>query len=216
MNTEILFIPGWASDTRVLDLADSPLTSPYGKCQRPADMIAHYTEMLGSSEKKLDIVGWSMGALIASLVAQQMPEKIGRLIFVSAKGRYSPQEIEIAKDGVNKNLKAYLYNFYGRCFSQGTEALHTFKRTLFKEYCDIFDSGTLLEGLDLLARGVEGTQELDVIDKTFVYGMNDPVVSVKDAQDFIAGHGGEKRIVMMDNAGHAPFLSKKFLDILAS
>ncbi|RAP33798.1 hypothetical protein DID77_02490, partial [Candidatus Marinamargulisbacteria bacterium SCGC AG-439-L15] len=99
---DALFIPGWATDTRIFNTEKWPV-NPYLSPPCYQKTKSDLAEFLKSRPKKIHLIGFSMGSFIASELALLYPNKIKKLHLISSRYQYPQKDIRIALAGIHKN-----------------------------------------------------------------------------------------------------------------
>ena len=208
----ILLIPGWATDYRVFEELDlgfnylAPIKfSPFNfKRGLIAALHAHGIE-------RISILGWSMGAFLASDFAGAHPNRVDDGIFiVSAKERYEKDALEETRVHLKKNRKGYLYKFFNDCFcGSEREAFLRFKNGLLKSYIAENDDETLFEGLDYLSDARIKPGGLERKNVTFIHGREDRIAPMREALKLKEGLP-QAEFISLDGTGHIPFFNPSF------
>ncbi|MBI5123791.1 MAG: alpha/beta hydrolase, partial [Candidatus Omnitrophica bacterium] len=150
----ILLIPGWASDYRIFSRLDLPLNYLVPTRFSPFNFEEGLLQSLEKNGlKKISILGWSMGAFLATDLLSHNRDRIDELILVGARKKYEKHGIDKIKMVLEKNKDAFLYKFYNECFSRDEKkAINWFKKTLLRDYLNGFTLDSLLEGLEYLSK----------------------------------------------------------------
>jgi pimeloyl-ACP methyl ester carboxylesterase len=174
-------IPGWATDNRL------------------------WQNALPSQST---LIGFSMGALIATEIAQKNPEKIKKLILISPRPSYSKKELDAIRPHLKKNKSAYLKQFYKACFSNPKE-YQQFQLTLENDYLENFSLETLLNGLNYLEKTTWNPQNIpSTISWYVIHGIHDTIAPYTDVVACLKSY--PNHLITLQNSGHIPFYSKEF------
>lgn len=204
-NTLVL-VPGWASDWRIfgglnlgynylLPTALSPVTFEQ-------DLLEYLTE---NSLRQVSLLGWSLGGFLCAEFAGKHQKVVSKLMLVSIREKYVPEELARIRRKLSKNRTACLRWFYHQCRAD-TER----DNGLLEEYCRQLNAEILFSGLDYLAQACIDTAKLrDIRAIKIIHGECDQIappaeaVRVKDALP-------DAEFVLMPGAGHIPFGQEGF------
>ncbi len=214
LNT-VLLIPGWATDYRIFDTLDLTANRlvpvEFSPFTFERDLL---NTMQENNLKKISIIGWSMGALLAADFSSKHREYINRTMLISVKGSYEKESIENVKRHLRKNRAAFLYKFYKDCFSPyERQALTYFKKKLLKSYINKMDIDTLSEGLNYLSESKIEPTSLCGLKITFVHGEEDKIAPIEDIFRLKNELTGSK-FISIEKTGHMPFLRADFKEAL--
>ena len=203
---DLLLVPGWATDYRVFTHIDVE----YNYLIAAKPMLYDFKENLlmalkENNIKKVSLFGWSLGGYQVSEFACEYPEFVDKLILVGIRDRYDPEQINQIKDYLKKNKRAYLYKFYASCF-YNKDKLSWFKKSLFKQYCELFELDWLLTTLDYLAGATINRDKLkDLTLVNFVHGEYDRIAPIEEAS-LVQRKLTRSSFFTIKDAGHVPFL----------
>lgn len=208
--SSIVLIPGWASDHRIfsdLDIGFNYLTPVEFSPFTFIDELLLYLKK--NNIGRISLFGWSLGGFLASEFAGSHPGLLEGLYLVGVRRKYEREGLEEIKRHLNRNKRGYLYKFYSECFSK-KEEMRWFKESLFKSYCEKFDLDYLLKTLDYLGNTEIVPQLLTNIENiTIIHGRIDRIAPIEEAVE-IKNSLPQARFVSVEDAGHAPFLSRGF------
>jgi len=210
----LVMVPGWAFDWRPLARSSPPLGGVAYTGENPREFSADLRRWLGpKDDQTISLLGWSMGAYAVADFAVRHPAMVNRLILVSARSRYGPQDIDPVRAFLRRNRKAFLGKFYRDCFSTDEgDSYRWFRSTLLHEYLDQMNLERLNRELDWLS-----TARLDIDrlrtcrDLVLVHGTADRIAPPEEAQQLAQALPHAKKVWMKD-AGHLPFLRSDFAE----
>lgn len=174
-------------------------------------------------KNKLDnvcLVGWSLGGMVSLKVAADLKDKINRLVLIGTTPKFaqspdfqhavSRDMIKKIHNRMKKDFNGTLDWFYKFCFSSNERSRNEFSHIIkiLGDFIEPMDKGVLLAGLELL-------MELDVrhildeikIPSLLIHGGQDRVC-LPAAVELLAGLMKNSRSCLIENAGHAPFLTQ--------
>lgn len=183
-----------------------------------ASLEATARQLLASWPAQFDLVGWSLGGLVALTVARIAPERIGRLVLVGtspcfvtrpdwACGMDESVFSGFAHD-LEGNWEATLKRFLALQVRQDQHA----KAALASLRTQLFARGqpepvVLRTGLALLLHSDLRNSLADIVNPALViHGAYDQLVPVCAAEALASGLQ-DGRLTVMPGASHAPFLS---------
>jgi pimeloyl-[acyl-carrier protein] methyl ester esterase len=230
-----IFISGWAHDTAALRPLAAALGTESAEFTSPAELLAECSTAEGlspyaaalaarlrNSQDPVALVGWSTGGMIALEAALALPEKVSRLVLVSAAARFCATDgyacglpagnLRALAAGVVRAPEAALKGFFelaaaptvptpdeaaakvAAALAQGSETL---KHGLaYLRDCDLRSklaaSGSLSHWVTESASGLACT---------LIHGREDRVIPY-GASEFLAAAIPVARLVLVDGAGH--------------
>ena len=210
----LLLIPGWALDCRIFNFVDLKYNYLVSTFIWPTDFMQEANsaiEELGL--KRVSILGHSMGGFLAKDFALKYPEKIGELILVGIRRKYSEEEIRPVRENLRKNRAAFIYKMYDQSFSEAEkDLLSWFKSNLLKIYIQEMDDPMLDAGLDYLSKAEIRPEGLENIKTRFIHGENDAIAPIDEAAA-IALRLPAARFDRVKDGGHMIPLRKDFNSI---
>ncbi|MBU0687678.1 MAG: alpha/beta hydrolase [Candidatus Margulisbacteria bacterium] len=213
-NTLVL-VPGWAFDENIFNNLDLD----YNYLVFAGDNIAAFDSALKKSLKEhnleqISLLGWSQGAFAALEFAADNPNLVDQTILVSLRKKYKAEEIKNVENLLRQNHQAFLYKFYQDCFSN--ENLSWFKKNLMKNYLNKFRPDNLLNNLTLLGQAEVSAQKLCKIKNLLlIHGKNDRIAPVDEVRSLVSNMP-QAKLIIIENAGHLPFLNRHFKERLAN
>lgn len=200
----VIFLPGWGFDGRIVNLIRPlpawiyPLTFI-----DPATVLADLHDLVRSAKaEKIELVGWSMGAMPALDFARKYPDLLQRLTLVSTRRRWPAAEIARLHSELAADPSGFLAGFYRKCFLGHREAAHEFSERLAADYMNMSP-----EKIDLLHRGLDylgtaDTSPVAGIDTRIIHGARDIIAPLDQMTEFPGA-----AIEILNRAGHLPFIS---------
>lgn len=210
----LVMVPGWGFDWRPFARSSPPPGSVVYTGEDLQDFTADlHRWLMPHDNKTISLLGWSMGAYAVADFAVHHPAMVDRLILVSARGRYEPQDIDPVRVHLSRNRRAFLGKFYRDCFSAGEGALYRwFQSTLLHEYLDQMTMERLYRGLDWLSTvRLESDRLRSCRDLVLVHGTADRIADPEEAQQLARTLPNAKTVWLKD-AGHLPFLRDDFAE----
>jgi pimeloyl-ACP methyl ester carboxylesterase len=211
----LVLIPGWATDYRIFE----PLEIEFNYLLPVKFFTEDFSQSLlnaldQNNLTKVSLLGWSMGAFLASEFLCKYPQKVSRVFMVSAKEKYQKNNLEKIEAYLRKSQSGYLYKFYQECFcKEERDVFSWFKRNLLKKYLSDFSLDWLVCSLSYLSSAELSLKELIKADATFIQGQNDRIVPPEDFLSIKKAVAGGKFICLQET-GHMPFLRPDFKKIV--
>lgn len=209
-DSEIVLIPGWATDHRIFDSLDLEFNYVIPEDFHPfgfADSLASYLKE--KSIDKVSLFGYSLGGFIACEFAIKYPTMLDELILVGIRKKYAGEDLAVVKESLIRNKKAYLYKFYKQCLNI-KEGLRNFKQGLFQSYIEDLDPGYLMDTLKYLESfNIKFKDLIGPYKITIIHGREDRIAPFEEALDIKNTLPGA-RLVVIDGEGHMPFLKEGF------
>ena len=163
---------------------------------------------------KLDdicLVGWSFGGMVSMQLAAQLKGKVSRLVLIGAPARFTQKAVmEKIYNRMQADFQGTLEWFYKFCFSSNERSRNEFGEImkLLGEFIPPFDADELLAGLRLLMKlDVRDLLGRIAVPTLIIQGSKDKVCPPEEAE-FLAKKIKNARVSIIDNAGHAPFLTQ--------
>ncbi len=205
--SDILMVPGWATDSRIFEPLDLELNYILPEVFYPANFEK---ELLGALEKrkinKISILGFSLGGFLAADFASKHADMIDKLILIGIRKRYDKGVLQEIKKLLKKNKKGYLYKFYSQCFASG-EDMRWFRKNLLKTYCNDIELDHLIETLDHLGKSEIDPEALSSVNNIkIIHGEKDLIAPFSEAVD-IKEALPQAELACIKEAGHMAFLS---------
>jgi pimeloyl-ACP methyl ester carboxylesterase len=221
-------IPRFAASRRVVAL-DLP---GFGRSEMPAETISipGYGQLLGAlldvlGVQRADVVGHSMGGFVSAELALQLPDRVARLVLVSAAG-LTVQEPASQRRVARMRRAERLLAFWGAWLATRSDVLAARRRSrrlvlgLAMHRPDLLPGRLLAE--QLRASGTPGyfdalsalasypiSHRLGEIaaPTLIVWGALDRIVPVKDAYEFSRLIPGSQRLIF-EQTGHMPMIER--------
>lgn len=157
------------------------------------------------------LIGWSLGALVALEMAAALPERVTGLVLISGTSRFvtdggylagwHPRIVERMKKQLQRHPEETIASFLASLWAEG----ETGDISLFM-HRDRVEELTI--GLDYLltadARPLLAALHVPVL---LLHGENDAICPPEAAR-YIANHIPHAELVIFNNTGHVPFLTK--------
>ena len=214
--TPVVFFPGWGFDGRVISLAEQEL--PWIVPVEHLDPETYAETLVAFLNREdieaVDLVGWSLGANLALDFAGRYPERTSSVVLLSMRKKWPPSEIDLIRNELGRDPRAFLEDFYRKCFAGYREVYKRFRAELLKDYLEKADISLLLKCLDYLRDFPEMGEEKSVDRAAFLtpwgetyllHGRRDTIAPVDQMAEL---PGVESRIFGHD--GHPVFLSSEF------
>ena len=207
----ILLIPGWALDHRIFNSLDLKYNYLVSTLVWPPDFVERLKDALDKMKlERISTLGHSMGGFLATDFALKYPEKVGELILVGIRRKYSEEEIGPVRENLRKNKAAFMYKMYDQSFSEAEkDLLSWFKSNLLRIYIKEMDDPMLDAGLDYLSKAEVRPEGLKNIKTRFIHGEDDAIAPIDEAAA-IALRLPAARFDRVKDGGHIIPLRKDF------
>lgn len=225
MKRPLVGLHGWGMRGAVFnqvgaDYGIFPDLPGYGATALPNDYTAaRLADALAqNAPKKITLLGWSMGSLIAQVWAARHPQQVEALVLVAATPCFqqradwshglSANEVTAFATGVATDWRATLQRFLALQARGSEDARHLIAH-LRAELAAGGDPHpeTLLAGMRLLAETDLRDQATAIVQPTLlIHGARDGLCPLSAAQ-WLAAQLPNARLAVIERAGHAPFLS---------
>ena len=236
LDMPLVLLHGWAADRRTwqplaeklsesfdvqtLDLpgfGDSPAEA--GESTEAPDRLAATLERLAAAlPERCVLVGWSLGGMLATLLAQRLSERIAGLITIASNACYvvRPDWPNAMPLDTFESFRAAFVDNAAACLKRfavlqahGDDESRVVTRQL-REWQHLPDGSqqvAWLESLDLL-RALDLRSALQVLEvpSLHLFGAGDALVPVAAASDFPTQ--GHRQVHIMEGCGHAPHISQ--------
>ncbi|HAW50659.1 TPA: hypothetical protein DCX16_06900 [bacterium] len=190
MERSILFLPGWGLDKRIFQCIDPDINREDFKIP-------------------VTIIGHSFGGFLGYRFSLLYPWLVDRLILIGVRIMYKKKEIDTMRRNLIKNKEITLYSFYKSSFYNEDEFL-IFKKNFLLHYLKKEKEKLLLQ-LDLLEKmKIEPCDLKKIDDVILIHGKEDKIAPAVEAINL--AKKANKRLFLLDNIGHVPFLNKGFLE----
>ncbi len=204
----------------VVNLPAHGADNTYGAGIGLNDYVKTVTDVINKQTGKVNLVGHSMAGVIISQVAEKIPSKINKLIYVSA---YLPKSGENVSSITNKFLKnkpieAFEFNKDYSLVNIKKEAISTVVCADCPQYMkDILVKYHRAEPTKGLNDNVQLTTKFASVPKYYISTKNDYAVPYALQQQMIKSNGTVKKVYEMETS-HLPFVVEPeiFLKIMAS
>lgn len=210
----MVFLPGWGMKGDVFaplikELSPSSYTVVEWERIQSVDCFRKRAEEALTTRAVL--VGWSLGALVALEMADALPERVTGLVLIGGTSRFvsdddypsgwHPRIVERMKKQLQKHPEETLASFGASLWAEG----ETGDISLFMHRGRVEE---LTIGLDYLltadARPLLAALHVPVL---LLHGENDAICPPEAAR-YIANHIPHAELVLFNNTGHVPLLTK--------
>ena len=218
----LLFIAGWGMRDIIWSEMEHRLTNyqviyPKEGIFQQDDWIEKLHDQIGREVVcSINIIGWSMGSMLAIMYAAAYPMQVERLILIGSTSRFvldesnqtgqSPIVLSRMKRRLSSDLTSTMMDFYDSMFTdleKQTEMYANFNRMSCT--WKMHSLQTLMNGLDFLMQA-DLRQTLPTLNMPvyLIHGMNDPICNVEAA---IKMHSmlPQSQLILLKEAGHMPF-----------
>ena len=212
----MFIIQGWGTDQRVWPQWLKDSGTCYSKNFPQLDMVEQeFLQDFSVKQKKLTILGWSLGSMLALELAHKQGDKIAQLVLISPTAKFiSSGDYEVGlPSGVLKNLQRKLsrnkevtqQSFYSLMFSYSED---NFRHNFIKDMAPFFYD---LE-LESLQQGLTYLQEQDLrlllpeikVPAIIISGSAD-AICLPQAAEFLHHTLRNSKLFKITGAGHIPF-----------
>lgn len=215
-------IHGWATNSLVWpeELFSSKNSFKYNitPFSNMLDLMKTFDMVWEKQNKKLTLVGWSLGGMLALQLAAQCPNKIEKLVLIGSTPRFTSCENynggipalivkNLARKLSRKKSETQL-DFYQSMFSQKEITVsQKFIQDLAPIFFDI--------DLDALQNGLSYLQNTDLrhilpsitIPTEIIHGTED-CICLPEAAKYMASTIPYAKVTYLPDAGHVPFLTR--------
>ncbi|PKO92285.1 MAG: hypothetical protein CVU16_07100 [Betaproteobacteria bacterium HGW-Betaproteobacteria-10] len=232
MTTPLIFLPGWCLGRGPLnaltqdDFLQGAVNAQNGQIfdlpgYRDAPLISDFYAAADAIAARLPtgcrLVGWSLGAQLATAIAARAPEKVSQLALIAGTASFIQRAgwphampaqtlVEFAA-GVATDIEAMLPRFVGG-FNRGDARAKAVTLELLQRADPRPPSATLATGLNWLRDVDLRPLAPKIIAPTLlIHGANDPLMPLAAAEALAALIPGAELAVFADCA-HAPFMSQ--------
>ncbi len=177
----LVFLPGWALDTRIFDTIESPFNRLYLNDICSASLISDLKQAFHiNAIKPAHFIGFSMGAFRCLDIFKQSPGLIRSVTLIGLNTGYKKTDIALIRRLLIENIQGYLRSFYQACFHEKSE-FRSFYTRLGKEFCNTLELKTLLSELDYLdAASVRLEDLVQMPNLTLIHGKYDRIAPLKN------------------------------------
>ena len=238
---DLVLLHGWGFNSNIWSSIVTPLQQHFcvtlvdlpgfGRSQTlptAYTLCAVVNEILSCMPQKAIYIAWSLGSLVAQLLAFKKPERVSQLINVCASPRFvaaenwpgvSIQLLQQFKQGIEHAPEKTLTRF-ASMLALSDEHPKQLSRLLCEK---IFEYGmpekkALLAGLQILSDTDLSAQCREIIcPQNYIFGCQDPLVN-RSMPAAIKQMMPDSYIAQIDGAGHIPFVThrQQFLQIIFS
>jgi pimeloyl-[acyl-carrier protein] methyl ester esterase len=167
-------------------------------------------------EPGADLIGWSLGGMLALAAAARHPEKVGRLVLIGATASFvardgwphamPPAELEAFVTAARADAAALLPRFVAN-FNRGERNARAVTRVVLERGDALPSQAALDAGLDWLAEtDLRPLLPAVACPVLILQGERDPLMPLAGAQALAAALP-DARLETLAGAAHAPFLS---------
>ena len=205
--SEVVFLPGWGFDGRVIGLRGDGLASclaPDGLLDPPA-LTADFAGWLDRQGiEQCEILGWSLGGRCALELARLYPRRVAAIHLLAVRASWPAGEIAAIRRELARQPEDFLRSFYRKCFLGYKESYRRFQQEQ-EPLCleQARRNPELLDrGLAQLAAPMPGPGELPPTCRVYCcHGRRDLIAPVDQR---LRWPGASERV--LEHGGHAIFL----------
>ena len=181
--------------------------------------IEDYAEIIASAiPLRTHLLGWSLGGMIACVIAERHPNRIGRLVLTNTTPRFikgsdwrcamPADDLAILAAGLANDYRATVNRFLTLSASGDERAralLRDLRHEVFKHGDP--DEDALKTGLDLLRDTDLRPRLASITAETLVITGKSDKLTPAEAGEWMAAEFPNARYASIDKAAHAPFIS---------
>jgi len=220
----ILWLPGWGFQAEVFAALDAAFPCDSIFCsvnwqalEKTEDMLTRAKTILNTVEGKVLVVGWSLGAMVALELAFECPEKVSRLVLFSPTSSFIKRDsyeygwdervLKRMKKQLRRDVDQVLVDFEAAMFSQSEKNNYLKK---IQTICSRDHEQSLATGLDyLLETDLRENIKIIMQPMLLIHGSEDTICP-EEASLYMKQHAaGEVRRIILDGAGHIPFITEE-------
>ncbi|MFO7760859.1 MAG: alpha/beta fold hydrolase [Thermodesulfobacteriota bacterium] len=148
-----LFLPGWGFDGRAALLfpvfEKGDMIIPTGAVT--PNIIAELNSFLEKRGiKRINLVGWSLGANLGLDYALNHGEKVSSLTLAAMRTSWPAREVEKIRGGLLADPGQFMQDFYRKCFLGSPQTYKHFIKEFQEKYLINLNIDCLIDGLDYL------------------------------------------------------------------
>ena len=237
----LALIHGWGIGASVWQPVTQPLATHFEvrllnlpgyaapDASKPSSFVQTAEAFAADLPEKVIVCGWSLGAMLAMQMALLAPQRIARLILVSATPSFMqradwshaqpPALLDGFRRAVTQNANETRQRFVA-LLNQGDSEARALTRSMTRSLTANHspDNDALLVGLDWL-RDVDLRSQVAAITTPtlIIHGENDPLMPVTAAQ-ILHAQLASSQLEVFASAAHAPFVHdpERFIALLAA
>lgn len=199
----LVFLPGWATDARVLQREKLHWDVIVPKqAEVLPDILNTLEEMLLTTKlKSVTVVGWSMGGNLAIDFTKRFPQYVDKLFLASMRRQYPENQIAGMIADLQLKTEQTLRSFYRQMFFP-TQMVdyRTFRTELEKDFLHVFSRVDLITGLLLLQQPLDEREKISC-PIAMLHGIADVIAPVNEAINLSEEMGAD--FSMLNEASHA-------------
>lgn len=234
-DTPLVLLHGWGMTPRIWNglriclsprIAATPALPGHGSPASPGPELAAWADVLLAELPEACVLGgWSLGAMIALDIARRHPQRVRSLVLFGVTPRFVSLPETLNEPAWAHGLDAATVNGFIAGFAADAEAtlrrflalqamgesrrrgvVHSLGRAVVAP--DETDAATLADGLAILANtdlreAIAGIE----VPTTLIHGRDDALMPL-GAAEWLARTLPDARLTVLDDCGHAPFVSR--------
>ncbi|MFA6849655.1 MAG: alpha/beta fold hydrolase [Selenomonadaceae bacterium] len=216
------YIHGWAMNQKIWPQALRTKESYFYNCSQYPDehhLADVFNKVWKIHKKKITVVGWSLGGMLAMQLAELYPDKIERLLLIASTPRFtackdysggiSPGIVKNLLRKVSRNKNKAQKDFYELMFSENEkDTKKKFMLTLDLTFFNIEES-ILKKGLEyLLMKDLRRNLAQIAVPTEIIHGSKDSIC-LPEAAIYMKEHIPFAKLIYIENAGHIPFITRE-------
>jgi len=222
VSAPVVWLPGWSTGDEVFGALRAVLPGSrhhgcdFGGCVEASEFALAARAAVLALSTPVDLVGWSMGAMVGLELARDLPGRIRRLVLISGCRRFlaarpeaegvSPQALERMSAALERNAAVVVQRFRERMFSAPERAAGYAGAFAAEHGVNVQPAPSLAAGLSYL--GGFAVEPAALRCETFLlHGAADDLCPLSSARELADGIEGAQLTVWPD-VGHAPFYTR--------
>ena len=184
----LLFLPGWGFDARLLKIyqliPEETLIVPDSFVD-PHSLERELLYFLKQNScDTIRIAGWSLGAQLGLDFYLVHSHRVKELVLLAMRKSWPAHEIEEIRQGICRDMKNFMRDFYRKCFLGYKKAYQKFTDELQDQYLSEMTMENLLAGLDYLQNFTPPDSLPQKSKVRIIHGRKDVVAPIGDMAGF--------------------------------
>ncbi len=206
----LLLLPGWSFTASIFSTLDLPFNYIVPDSPVVSDIADDVAAACSEHEiRHITILGWSLGATCASLIAARHPGLAEQLVLVSVMEQFPAIEAARVKAELAHDWRGMCERFHRMCFTGQKDDFNWFVSRLQQKTLVQWTPHLLARGIDFISGTKFEKSVLASVRTICFHGSRDIIAPLAQTP---CGHGG--RLIVIKGAGHLPFLHCNFKALL--